>query len=300
MDSRPRIAWVESPLQLVSAAEHAARSGRRVRVAFRFGTQMPETAAELLRRAAPFASCVPYVGIPWRELAAASEWIVGDGLSGQFQLAAAVLRPRAVTLLDDGQMSLRLAAGLAGGVPFARTDASSRRRDLVAGLAREHLLGLAADGRLRFASVYGPERREFAGIQGLGVVLERNRFEWLRAASSPVELPSRLVVLGTAGTADGLLSPTEHRERVERVASRGLVTYLPHRREPAEHRAAIAALDGVELLDRRLPVELVLAGARDLDIRTPGSSADDTLALVLAGTGSRLRRLERREVSRRA
>lgn len=300
MDSAPRIAWVESPLQFVSAAEHAARSGRKVRVAFRFGTQMPETAAELLRRDAPFASCVPYVGIPWRELTAASEWVVGDGLSGQFQLAAAVLRPRAVTLLDDGDMSLRLAAGLSGDVPFARTDAPGKRRALIAGLAREHLLGLAGGGRLRFSSVYGAERRAFARLQSLGVELERNRFEWLRAGTGAAPLPSRRVVLGTAKTADGLVPLEEHLERVGRVAADSMVAYLPHRREPAEHRAAVAALPGVEVIDRGLPVELVLAGMRDLDIRTPGSSADDTLALVLAGSGSRIRRLDRSEVLRRA
>ena len=276
------VVWVESPLQFVSAAELAAERGVRMRVVFRLGPQMPQTAAELLARGAEFASCVPYVGIPWAELAGASEWIVGDGLSGQFRMAAAVLRPRAVTLLDDGAMSLHLAAALAGQCGFERPEQrASGLRGVLGELTRDHLLRLAGSSRLEFFSVYGPDRPEFAAAAALGVRLRANRFSWTRRTARPPRLPARRVLLGTARVADGLLDAAEHRGEVARFAAAGPAVYLPHRREPAAELAAFRAIPGLTVIEPGLPVELFLAGAEGLEFGSSGSSADTTLAHVL-------------------
>ena len=48
------VAWVESPLQLIGAAEWADAAGERVTIAGRLTAQMSETADELLARDAPF------------------------------------------------------------------------------------------------------------------------------------------------------------------------------------------------------------------------------------------------------
>jgi len=277
------VVWVESPLQFVSAAELAAERGVRLRVVFRLGPQMSQTAAELLARGASFASCVPYVGIPWAELSRAAEWIVGDGLSGQFRLAAAVLRPAAVTLLDDGTMSLRLAAALAGSCAFERPERrAGGLRGLLGTLAREHLLRLAARGRLAFFSVFSVDRPEFAAVAALGVRLRANRFAWTRRTARPPRLPADRVLLGTARVADGLLAAAEHRAEVARFAAAGPCVYLPHRREPAAEVAAVRGIPGVTVVEPGLPVELFLAGLDGLEIRSSGSSADTTLARVLA------------------
>jgi hypothetical protein len=276
------VVWVESPLQFVAAAELAAERGVRLRVVFRLGPQMPETAAELLARGASFASCVPYVGIPWSELRRASEWIVGDGLSGQFRMAAAVLRPRAVTLLDDGTMSLRLAAALAGQCAFERPgQGSSRLRGLLGDLTRDHLLRLAGTDRLAFFTAFGAGAPEFAAVAALGVRLRANRFDWTRRTARPPRLPANRVLLGTAQVADGLLGAEEHRAEVARFAAAGPCVYLPHRREPAAEVAAIRAIPGVSVVESGLPVELFLAGLGGLEVRSSGSSADTTLARVL-------------------
>lgn len=276
------VVWVESPLQFVSAAELAAERGVRMRVVFRLGPQMPQTAAELLSRGAEFASCTPYVGIPWSELASAAEWIVGDGLSGQFRLAAAVLRPQAMTLLDDGTMSLRLAAALAGQCEFDRPEQrSSGVRRLLGALARDHLLRLAGTGRLAFFSVFGAERPEFRAAAALGVRLRANRFAWTRRTARPPRLPASRVLLGTARVADGLLDEALHRAEVIRFAAAGGAVYLPHRREPRAHVDAIRGIPGITVIEPELPVELFLAGLDGLEIRSSGSSADATLAHVL-------------------
>jgi hypothetical protein len=276
------VVWVESPLQFVAAAELAQERGVRLRVVFRLGPQMSQTAAELLARGAAFGACEPYVGIPWAELRRAEEWIIGDGLSGQFRLAAAVLRPRAVTLLDDGTMSLRLAAGLAGLDEFERPEQPrGRLRRVLGELTRDHLLRLAGSGRLAFFSVFGAERPEFAAVAALGVRLRANRFAWTRRTARPPRLPARRVLLGTSRVADGLLGREEHHAQVARFAARGDAVYLPHRREPAAEVAAVARIPGVTVVEPGLPVELFLAGVDGLEIASSGSSADTTLGRVL-------------------
>lgn len=276
------LVWVESPLQLVSAAEFAARHGRRLRVAFRLGAQMPQTASELLARGADFGSCEPYVGIPWRELSRASEWIVGDGLSGQFHLAATVLRPGAVTLLDDGAMSLRLAAGLTGAAPFERVGRpASGMRATLGALVRDHLLRLAGRDRLRFFSLYGREDPGFAVVESLGVRLERHDFGWTRRTARAPRLPGTRVLLGSANVVDGTVTAEAWRDEVARHAAVASLVYLPHRRERAAELAAIGELPGVQVIAPGLPVELFLAGAEGLEVLSRGSTADRTLALIL-------------------
>src|SRR6187402_1495553 len=107
------IAWVESPLQLVAAAEWAAGRDDPIAVALRVtGPQMAATAGELLSRGARFETVTPYFGIPWGQLGAHRAWAVGDAFSGQFRLAASVRAPRELSLLDDGAMTLVAADAL--------------------------------------------------------------------------------------------------------------------------------------------------------------------------------------------
>jgi hypothetical protein len=70
-------------------------------------------------------------------------------------------------------------------------------------------------------------------------------------------------------------------------AAAGDLAYLPHRRETDEMLAAVAEFPGVKVFDTGLPIELVLAGAREpLEVLTLQTSATTTLTHVLAGTGS--------------
>jgi hypothetical protein len=279
------VVWVESPLQFVAAAEVAAERGVRMRVVFRLGPQMAETARELLARGAGFASCTPYLGIPWQELARAEEWIVGDGLSGQFRMAAALLRPKAVTLLDDGLMSLRLAAALAGHCAFERPEqAATGLRRVLGDLTRDHLLRLAGHDRLTFFSAFvgdDIDRPELSAAAAIGVRLRANRFPWTRRTARPPRLPVERVFLGTARVADGLLDEVTHRAEIARFAAAGGAVYLPHRREPSGQVEAIRGIPGVTVVEPGLPVELFLAGLEGLRIASSGSSADATLAHVL-------------------
>lgn len=301
MDETRAVAWVESPLQLLAAAEYAAHRGRALDVAMRLGPQLPETAALLLERRAFFSSCVPYVGIPWGLLATRRSWVVGDGYSGQFQLAMATLGARQVTLLDDGMHTIHLARSLAGSRPYERPGhATSRRRAGIASLARDRLLALAARERLDVFSVFA-DHEAVRALEQRGARTTANTFAWARREHRPVELPADTVLLGAAAVADGTIAPDDYLSWVADAAAGAPagVAYLPHRREPREVLTRVGRLPGVTVVETGIPVELALAGTeRPLVIVTLPSTAAVTLRQVLEGTGSTIRTSTLREAVR--
>ena len=287
---RTPLAWVESPLQLLGAAEYAATLGRPIAVAFRLtGPQMPTTMAELLDRGALFSSVAPYYGIPWSLLHDQPDWVIGDGFSGQFRMAAAVLRPRSITLLDDGDMSIHLASALLGRTGFARRDShESGPATLLGGLARDRMLRLAGSRRLTMFSAFADDPT-VAAVPARDIDLVRNTFGWLCAHARPTRLPHARVVLGSARVADGLIGEQRYHDWLRSVVAAGPVGYLPHRRERRDQLARISALDGITVVDAGLPAELLLAGTVEpLEILMMRSSASTTLRAVLEGTGSTL------------
>lgn len=285
---RTPLAWVESPLQLLCAAEYAARLGRSIAVVIRLtGEQMPVTAQELLDRGAMFSSVTPYFGIPWGLLRTQPDWIVGDGFSGQFRLAATAMRPRSITLVDDGDMSLHLATALLGDGSFGRPGQSERPLASVLGtLARDRMLRLAGEGGLTMFSAFAHEPA-VAALGAREVHLETNDFAWLRSHARPVALPHSRVVLGSARVTDGLLAERDYLGWLRAVAAEAPVSYLPHRREGRQALTRVAETPGVVVVDSGMPAELALAGTtQPLQIVSMRSSASTTLRTVLAGTGS--------------
>ncbi len=290
-DRRNQVAWVESPLQFLAAAEYAAAHDRRISVAFRLtGPQMTSTAEALLERGAPFTECVPYFGVPWSVLARTRDWIVGDGFSGQFRAAMSVLGARTVTLVDDGAMTVHLARSLAGTTDYARPGGpESSAKTMLGGLTRDRLMRLAARERLALFTSFASDPA-VAALGLRGVTVEQNAFAWTRANARPIALPHSRVVLGSAAVTDRLITQERYLSWLVGLARSGPFSYLPHRRESPEQLDWVSLLPGVELVRTGLPVELVLAGAPEpLELVTLNSSAAVTLEQVLAGTGSRIR-----------
>ena len=284
------LAWVESPLQLLGAAEWAAAHRITVPVAGRLTAQISQTADELLARGARFGELEPYLGIPWNLLARHGHWLVGDGFSGQFRLAATVLRPHRITFLDDGALAVSYADTLLGRRPYARPAVPERGvTTLVAPLAAEVIGRRAAARRAHLFTAFdlGEDREDALADRGFGI--RRHDFAWTRrTAPAAPELGGR-IVLGSARPVDGRMLLVDYIRWVRDAAAGGAV-YLPHRRETPEQLDAVATVPGLRIHETRLPVELVLAGAREpLDIRTLPSSTTSTLPLVLAGTGSTVR-----------
>ena len=298
------VAWAESPLQLIGVAEWASTRGRRVPLAGRLTPQMSETADELIDRGALFGPCEPYLGIPWNLLAKHRHWLVGDGFSGQFRLAASVLRPRRITFLDDGANTVAFADALTGGGPYARPGVQERGLTArVVPFALEQILGRALAGQVDFFTAFDLGERRSQALTELGARIERHRFEWTRRTARPFSRSTGgRVLLGSARPVDGRMPMADYLDWVSAEAAVAPVTYLPHRRESAAQVAAVASIPGVHLAPQSLPAELILAGATEaLDIVTLASSTTTTLPLVLEGTASVIRsgpRAARREARR--
>lgn len=295
------VAWVESPLQLIGAAEWADAAGERVTIAGRLTAQMSETADELLARDAPFGVLEPYLGIPWRLLSQHRHWLVGDGYSGQFRLAAAALRPKRLTFLDDGANAIAFADTLIGRRQYSRPGIAERGLTTkVAPLALDviHSRSLAGSVELFTAFDLGADRVDRLG--DLGVRTRRHGFEWTRRTAPAASVETRRVLLGSAQPGDGRIDRDVYLDWVAAEAATSPVTYLPHRRESAELVRAVMGIPGVRLVETRLPAELVLAGATEpLEVLTLASSTTTTLPLVLQGSGSVLRARDPRARHRR-
>jgi hypothetical protein len=288
-DARLVVAWVESPLQLIAAAEWAALRTEPVVVVVRLGSaQMSETAEELLARGANFAECVPYYGIPWELLARHRDWVIGDGFSGQFRLAASVLRPRRIALIDDGAHAIALADALLERGGFARPDQhESWLSTLLGGNARNRMLRLATRERLEISTAFALGDDRMTALADRGIRVRPHKLEWVQRTARPIALPGNRVLLGSARPVDGLVPIDRYLAWVAAEGAAGDLAYLPHRRESREIVDAVARFPGVQVVDTGLPVELVLAGTREpLDVLTLASSATTTLAHVLAGSGS--------------
>ena len=288
---RPLLAWVESPLQLIGAAELAASRGELIRVAFRLsGEQMTATAAELIKRGAPFRVAEPYYGIPWALLSSHRDWVIGDAFSGQFRSAMTMLRPRSVTLVDDGAMSIHVAEALAGRVDYARPgQRESGLKTLLGGRARDRMLRLATTGSLGMFSAFA-DHPSLAVLSARDIAVTANDFSWLREHGRPIAVPQGRIILGSAAVQDGTLAPERYLSWLRGVASAGPAAYLPHRREPLDVLRAVSAIDGLTVRAIGLPVELALAGtAEPLDIVSLRSTAAITLRQVLEGSGSSIR-----------
>ncbi len=285
------LAWVESPLQLVGAAEWADAHGTVVPVAGRLTPQMSVTADELLARGARFGDLQPYLGIPFSLLARHGHWLVGDGFSGQFRAAASLLRPHRITFLDDGAQTIAYADALLERRPYSRPGVAERGLTTrIAPLVHATVLHRAAQGRAELFTAFdlGADRAEALIDRGFGI--RRHAFEWTRRSAPAVTDLGARIVLGSAQPVDGRLSLAAYVEWVRDAAAAGPATYLPHRREPAAQLAAVAAVRGITVRRTDLPVELVLAGATGpLEIRTLASSTTTTLPLVLRGTGVDIR-----------
>jgi hypothetical protein len=297
--AHPALAWVESPLQLLSAAEwahrHLVTTGETTRVAYRItDPQVVTTAEALARMRAPFARFEPYYGIPWAALATSRHWVVGDPLSGQFRLAASVLAmPRRLSVLDDGSMVVHAMRAIAGEVPYARPGQTESRRKTVLGeFAGARLRRLGHRRRLELFTTFSAAH---APAEQVGARIVANDFGWLRDAArrgdSPrIPLPGPRLALGSASVVDGLLHISRYLEWLRDLARDAPLGYLPHRRESPELLEAVAAIPGVTVIRTGLPVELALASSSlPLELHTLPSSAITTLGVVLAGSGSVIR-----------
>lgn len=263
-------AWVESPLQLICAVEYAALAGIPLRIVPRAGAAQLGATAERLRELG-LPTGVDIASARTLPPTGAAHLVVGDAYSGVVHASVAMRMPQRVTIVDDGSASLGLPSALDGQRPLSRDGAGSA----ISSLAASRIRTLDAAGDLELFSYYPLDHPAWIP----------NRFAWL--SSRRVDgLAGGDVVLGSASVVDGLLSEDAYLAWL--AGHPAGARYLPHRRESRVTIAAAAVL-GLEVVEHGLPVELVLLGSRDLRITTLPSSAADTLRILLAPGGTRIR-----------
>ena len=264
-------AWVESPLQLICAVEYAFATHTPLRIVPRAGAlQLPATAARLRELDLPSGVTIE-APRPLPTLSS-SHWVVGDAFSGMTRSAIAMRMPQRLTIVDDGAESLRLPSVLTGSARLSRSTDSAALQAL-AELATTRVRDLDSRGAVELFSYYALDH----------AARVPNRFRWLRSRGLS-SVASRRVVLGTAAVADGRMPESQYLDWLAGLETP--VTYYPHRRETEAALARIAALDGVRVESPGLPIELVLAGGRELTVTSLPSSAVETLRIVLLGSGS--------------
>ncbi len=261
-------AWVESPLQLISAVEYAAHVRSPMLVVMRYGAaQLPATAKRLTELGLPagveltsgFASRLPLV-------AEKTHWVVGDAFSGAFHAALVTRAPQRITIVDDGGISRLLPAVLAGTSPLERP--GTPRDRVLATLAASRIRGLNDNDRVEVFSMYDLDVRRAS----------RNTFGWLRSREVASDLTGHVIV-GSAAVVDDRMSQRDYLAWLSSLATPA--HYLPHRRQSAELLARIAALPGLDVIATGLPIELALLGAHGLHLSSLPSSACDSLAILL-------------------
>lgn len=296
-------AWVESPLQLLGALEHAALacvggSGSTMTIVPRGGdAQLERTAGHLAERVRSDSTVDATIAldmriIPRSRFTAPSHWLIGDAFSGQFQARLDRVTPDALTIVDDGAITKLLAQNLAAHTPMLRPRAprlfAGMRRDLATRTTR-HLRGLADAGCLFVTTYLSADDEAVARLRSVGAVVTTHHFDvtrrWgARATGVPRDA---LIVLGSARVADGLADAGAELNRIFELARRGPIAYLPHRREPDWFVTAVARLPRTAVVEARLPIELALGGTeRALTVVTEPSTAAETLPIVLRGSGS--------------
>jgi hypothetical protein len=293
MSRIPAAAWADSPLQLIAAVEYAAATALPMLVLPRSSDSQHEaTAAALETRGLPESCAIgqPHSALPFLTMLRADTWVVGDPFSTQVRFAIALLRPRSIVIVDDGSSTLHLATVLGGDRPFRREGQRENPiKRMLGRLAKRAILRLADRGALTVFTYYQPGRAELRRLAGTGTRVLANDFSWLRSRGvheDAAAIGSR-IILGTALVVDGKLEEARYLRWLSAESARGPISYYPHRRESATTRSAAAGLHGVTVVEPRLPIELALAGRRDIvTVVSHPSSAIDTLRLLLGDSGS--------------
>jgi len=280
-----RVAWVESPLQLVNAVEYAASTGEPLRIYLRAHSKQLQYTVDVLSPhlpegvkiagAWPLAYLSPFV--------VARERLIGDGYSGQFRLAVALTGVRDLVVVDDGSAMLSFAEQVRERLPLSRHGRRERwyaRR--LGAIAAARLHRTLATGGLSVFSAYS-DGDELLALEAAGATIVHNRYRWVRKTKFVKDDNAmRIVVLGSALHDDGFVKGGPYRDWVRDQVAAGAGVYFPHRREKGKSLKRFKDHEGLKVRKAVLPIEIVLASSRELTtVITLPSSVVATLRNIL-------------------
>jgi hypothetical protein len=213
---------------------------------------------------------------------------LGDACSGQVHktLALAYLERRMpeVVILDDGlatYSAIEILTAKRGPLVRPRQKLKASRTVMAAHVA-DRLRGLATVGKLRWHTalpVAKPLRKAFLKSGG---EITRHRFEHLQTLPTGGSHPRDNPVIGSSLAADGLIDAFAYRAWVDDIIdTHGSITYYPHRRETDEFLADLDEDERVRIKNLGLPIELRLINLPpESTIRSLPSTAAVSLAVL--------------------
>lgn len=289
------IAFVESPLQFLSALEAHTASGD------------PEASGKLLIRArgnakgmTSFLDAFDESWLPGSvrlEREGAKQGVLrtrtpdriclGDACSGQVHkaLSLAYLERRLpeVVILDDGLATYSTIEILSSGRrPLIRPRQTLKpSRTVMAAYVADRLRGLAVAGRLRWHTALPVPECLDEQFTETGGRITRHRFEFLQTLPTGGSHPRDNPVIGSALAADGLISTAAYRSWLDGIIADGPITYYPHRRESEEFLADLGRDPRVRIKHVGLPIELRLVNLpANSTIRSLPSTAVVSLTML--------------------
>ncbi|WP_330240405.1 hypothetical protein [Streptomyces sp. NBC_00525] len=299
------LAFVESPVQLLNVLEWAVTEGGGGRVLTDVTVVVlppvdPMSRGQL-RRMAELARDEGMTvrwqeargdsGTPVKSLRAltrlirtADHIVIGDPFSRYVQLLLSFVRPRRLTVVDDGTATMEFVAQLTRGERLVRWHRCGGRgpRDLA-------LAPVAATARRRFTPSPAREVELFTAMPVIpppGVVLIPNTFAWIRSRFGPPALTKGADLVGTSLVETGVVDRARYLEAVGALArTHGATRYFAHRRESTEKLHALEAATGLEIVRPDLPLELIARrGPIGRTVLSFPSTVVHTLPLALTGT----------------
>lgn len=289
------VAWVESPLQLLSAIEAhtAGQLGARTRAWPRLvGAGMAEflIAFEGVPLPEGFSIDRPEPGRhPLRDRRVAA-FGIGDAFSGRVQrdMLAGTGDTRLV-LLDDGLITRTAVRRLAepGWQPLVRDSAAFHLgRQLLGARARQQLLRAAGRGRLSLFTAMALAPEHIRALEEAGARITSHSFPWLASLPVTEQFPEPNIVIGSAMVADRLIPEDRYREWVLSIAKIAPTRYFPHRRTHARLLDELRAHPAITVEETGLPVELRLRGlSSGQHVYCLPTSALQSLGLLLRAAG---------------
>lgn len=268
-------AWVESPLQFVSAIE-ACRDGQSLEIHARIDADGMASFLDQFRSEWLPAniSVVRTVEIdPQIFSSRGHELLIGDICSGRLQRAMLAAGPqlrRSIVILDDGFATLHAVRLVTAKRPRplvrARQHPSRSRR--AAALAVALMLRSALRRRqLSWTTALPVPDDLIASFTAAGGTFTRHAFDYVRSIRAAADPLPGTIVLGSAMVADDLIDVEPYFAWLDSVVERTgahserPLAYFAHRRETPELLNRVAARPGVTVFPAELPVELRLARA---------------------------------------
>lgn len=212
---------------------------------------------------------------------------LGDACSGQVHkaLSMAYLERRMpeIVVLDDGLATYSTIETLtAKRGPLVRPRQKLKpSREVMAAYVADRLRGLANAGRLRWHTALPVPKSLRNGFLRTGGQITRHRFEHLQSLPTGGSHSRDTPVIGSSLAADGLIREADYLGWLQGIISDGPITYYPHRRETDEFLAALGRDERVRIKHVGLPIELRLINLpADSVIRSLPSTAAVSLAVL--------------------